>query len=97
MAKREWPWNTNKTFKYLNDIALKRIKKYYGKKTKNITEKEKQKHKAYFKGETGIFIIKKLTCDINEHCKLPEAIELRKKLGHNHDNIMVWEETSIAE
>ena len=76
VAKREWPWNTNKTFKYLNDIALKRIKKYYGKKKKKIF--------------IGIFI-KKLTCDITEHCKLPEAIEL------NHDNIMVWEETSIAE
>ena len=57
------------------DIALKRIKKYYGKKTKNIMEKEKQKYKAYFKGETGIFIIKKLTRDIIERCKLPEAID----------------------
>ena len=78
------------------DITLKRIKKYYGKKTKNITEKEKQKQKAYFKGETGIFMIKKLTRDIIERCKLPEAIELRKKLGYNHDDIMVREETSIA-
>ena len=69
------------------DIALKRIKKDYGKKTKNITEKEKQKCKAYFKGETGISIIK-LTRDIIEYCKLPEAIELRKKLGYNHDDIM---------
>ena len=61
------------------DIALKRIKKYYGKKTKNIIEKEKQKYKAYFKGETGIFIIEKLTRVITERCKLPEAIEFRKK------------------
>ena len=44
----------------ISDIALKRIKKYYGKKTKIITEKEKQKYKAYFKGETGIFIIESL-------------------------------------
>ena len=57
------------------DIVLKRIKKYYGKKAKNIMEKEKQKYKAYFKGETGIFIIKKLTRDINERCKLPEATD----------------------
>ena len=78
-------------------IALKEIKKNYGKKTKNITEKEKQKCKAYFKGETGIFIIEKLTRDIIECCKLPEAIELRKKLGYNHDDIMVREETPIAE
>ena len=79
------------------DIALKEIKKYYGKKTKNIAEKEKQKCKAYFKGETGIFIIERLTRDIIECCKLPEAIKLRKQLGYNHDNIMVREETPITE
>ena len=59
------------------DIALKRIRKYCGKKTKDITEKEKQKYKAFFENETGIFIIEKLTRDITERCKLPEAIELR--------------------
>ena len=63
------------------DVALKRIKKYYGKKTKDITEKEEEKYKAYFEGETGGFIIEELTRDIIERCKLPEAIELRKKLG----------------
>ena len=79
------------------DVTLKRIKKYHGKKTKKkITEEEKQKYKAYFEGEAGIFIIEKLTRDIIEHCKLQEAIEL-KKLGYNHDDIMVCEETSIAE
>ena len=31
------------------------------------------------------------------HCKLPEAIELRKKLGYNHSNIIIREKTSIAE
>ena len=67
------------------------------KRPKNITEEEKQKYKAYFEGETGIFIIKKLTRDITERCKLPEAMELRKKLGYNHDDIMAREETSIAE
>ena len=71
------------------DPALKRIRKYCGKKTKTITEKEKQKYKAFFEGETSIFIIEKLTRDIIERCKLPEAIELRKKLGYNHDNIMI--------
>ena len=67
------------------------------KKTKDITEEEKQKYKAFFEGETGIFIIEKLTRDITKRCKLPEGIELRKKLGYNHEEIMVWEETSIAE
>ena len=67
------------------------------KKQKNITGKEKQKYKAYFKDETGIFIIEKLTRDIVERCKLPEAIEFRKKLGYNHNDIMIRKETSIAE
>ena len=42
MAKRERPRNTNK---YLNiaEVVLGRIKKYYGKKTKKISEGEKQK------------------------------------------------------
>ena len=79
------------------DIALKRIGKYCRKKTKDITEEEKQKYKAFFEGETGIFIIENLTRDIIERCKLPEAIELRKKLGYNHNDIMICEETSIAE
>ena len=66
------------------------------KKQKNI-KREKQKYKGFFEGETGIFIIEKLTRDIIERCKLPEAIELRKKLGYNHDDIMVREEILIAE
>ena len=70
------------------DVALKRIKKYCGKKTKNITEEEKQKYKAFSDAETGTFIIEKLTRDIIEHCKLPEAMELRKRLGYNHDDII---------
>ena len=65
-------------------------------KKKDITKEEKEKYKTFFEGETGIFIIEKLTHDIIEHCKLPEAIELRKKLGYNHDDIMIREETSIA-
>ena len=32
-----------------------------------------------------------------EHCKLPKDIELRKKLGYNHNDIIVGEETSRAE
>ena len=86
---------TNHTNIY--NIALERITKILWKKTKDITEEEKEKYKAFFEGEAGIFIIEKLTRDIIERCKLPEAIELRKKLGYNHDDIMVREETSIAE
>ena len=47
------------------------------KKAKDITEQEK-KYKAFFEGETGIFIIEKFTLHIIKRCKLPEAIELRK-------------------
>ena len=70
------------------DVALRRIKKYCGKKQKTL-RKKKKKYKAFFKGKEGIFIIEKLTRDIIEHCKLPKAIELGKKLGYNHDDIMV--------
>ena len=34
--------------------------------------------------------------DIIERCKLPEAIKLRTKLGYNHNDIMIREETSTA-
>ena len=79
------------------EVVLKRIIKYCRKKTKDITEEEKQKYKAFFKGEEGAFIIEKLTRDVIERCKLPKAIELRIKLGYNHEDIVVLEETSIAE
>ena len=62
------------------DVVLKRIQKYCGKKTKDITEEEKQQYKAFFKGKEGVFIIEKLTRDIIERCKLPDTIELRKKI-----------------
>ena len=52
----------------------------------NITEEEKQKYKAYFEGQPGIFIIEKFTRDIIERCKLPETIQLRKKLGYDHND-----------
>ena len=57
---------------------MERIRKHCGKKTKDITEEKKEKYKAFFEDETGIFIIEKLTRDIIEHCKLPESTELRK-------------------
>ena len=79
------------------NVVLKIIRKYCGKKTKYITEEEKQKYKAYFEGKTDVFIIEKLPRDIIQRFKLPEAIELRRKLGYNHSDIMVREETSIAE
>ena len=50
------------------DIALKRIKKYCGKETADITEKEKEKYKTFFEGETNIFIIGKLTRNTIEPC-----------------------------
>ena len=79
------------------DAALKRIRKYCGKKTKDITEEEKEKYKAYFEGEVGIFIIEKLARNIIERCQISDAIKLRKKLRYNQDDIMIREEISIAE
>ena len=66
------------------DVVLKRIRKYCG-----ITEEEKEKYKAFFEGEEGVFINRKLARDIIERCKLPKAIGFRKKLGYNHDDVMV--------
>ena len=66
-------------------------------KKQKTLQKKKKKYKSFFKDKDGIFIIEKLTRDIIECCKLPRAIELRKKLGYNHNDIMVSEETSIAE
>ena len=79
------------------DAVLQRNRKYLGKKAKYITEEEKEQYKCYFENKKGVFIIEKLARDVIERCKLPEAIELRKKLGYNHDDIMIREETSIAE
>ena len=80
----------------ITDAALKRIRKYCGKKTKDITEEEKEKYKAYFEGEAGIFIIEKLARNIIERCQISDAIKL-KKLRYNQDDIMIREEISIAE
>ena len=60
------------------DVVLKRMRKYCDKKTKNITEEEREKYKASFKDEEGVLIIEKLERDVIARCKLPEAIELRK-------------------
>ena len=79
------------------DVVLKRIRKYCAKRTKNITREEKEKYEAFFEGEENVFIFEKLARDIIGRCKLPKAIELRKKIGYNHDEIIVWEEVSIAE
>ena len=49
------------------------------------------------KAKKGAFIVEKPAPDVMENCKLPEAIDLRKRLEYNHDNIMVREKTSIAE
>ena len=95
-GKKERRHNTSKPYNIYN-IALERIRKHYGKKTKDITKGEKEKYKIFFEGEADIFIIEKLTRDTTERCKLLEAIELREQLVYNHDDIMIQEETSIAE
>ena len=81
----------------ISGTALRRIKKYCGKKVKYVTEKEKNNTNHFFKDKYGIFIIEKLSRDMIERCKLPKAIELRKKLEYNHTDIMICEETTIAE
>ena len=41
----------------IDDVALKRIRKYCDKNTKDITKEEKENYKAFFEDEKGIFII----------------------------------------
>ena len=71
------------------DVVLKRIRKYCSKKKKKSLQKKKKKYKAALEGEEGVFIIEKLARDITERCKLPKAIEFRKKIGFNHDEMMI--------
>ena len=52
-------------------------------------QKKKKRYKAALEGEEGVFIIEKLARDIIERCKLPKAIEFRKKIGFNHDEMMI--------
>ena len=69
-------------------------------KKQKTLQKMKKKYKTLFKDKKGIFIIEKVTRDITKRRKWPKAIELglnKKKLGCNCNNIMVSEETSIAE
>ena len=61
------------------DPVLKRIEKYYGKKINYITDKEKKNF--FFNNKTGVYIVEKLAGDLTEGCELPEALDLRKKLG----------------
>ena len=81
----------------IKTVKYYKISKYCGKK-QNTSQKKKKKNENHFLKVKKVFsLLKKLTHDIIERCKLPEVIELRKKLGYNHDDIMVQEETSIAE
>ena len=53
-------------------------------KKQKTSQKKKKKNRKRFLKVTQVFL-------------LPKAIELRKKLGYNHGDIMVREQTSIAE
>ena len=67
-------------------------------KKQSILQKKKRNYtNATLKTKKVFLLLKNSACDIIERCKLPQAIEPRKKSGYNHDNIMDQEETSIAE
>ena len=59
---------------------------------KYITEKGKREYRTFLEGIEGAFIIGKNALDVIERCKLPIAIKFRKKLGYNHNDIMVREQ-----
>ena len=67
------------------DVVLQRIRNYSGKKRR----KRKRKIQSFFWRWRGCFYYWKTCTDMIERCKLPKAVELRKKLGYNHDDIMV--------
>ena len=77
-GKNERRGNTTGAFKCCWCWVKENQKILWQKKTKYITEEEKQKYKAFFKGEEDVFIIEKFARDIIERCKLPETIEFRK-------------------
>ena len=56
------------------DIALKRIRKYCGKKQKTLQKEKNKNTKHFLKIKKVFLLLKKLTRDIIERCKLPEAI-----------------------
>ena len=57
-------------------------------KKQKTLQKKKKKYKSFFKNKDSYFITEKPARDIIERCKLPKAIELREKLGYNHDDII---------
>ena len=75
-------WNKMKDVKIqknhtnIYNTALERIRKYCGKKRKDITVEEKEKYKAFFEGEAGILIIEKLTRDIIESHRIKKRIRI---------------------
>ena len=60
-------------------------------KKQKTSQKKKKKNTKHFLKVKNVFekLFEKLTRDIIECCKLPKTIELRKKLGYNHNDIMV--------
>ena len=53
IKKEKGHWN-------ISDTALRRIKKYYGKKIKDITEKEKKNTKHFLKIKMVFLLLKSL-------------------------------------
>ena len=76
------------------DPVLKRIRKYCSKKQKTLQKKKNKDTKHVLKVKK---LIEKLARDIIELCKLQKAVEPRRKIGYNPVDIMIREETSIAE
>ena len=54
--------NSEKQLAHSNiaDVALKRIRKYLGKKGKHITKKEKEQYKCYFENKKVFLLLKNL-------------------------------------
>ena len=77
-------------------LCLRKSENTAAKKQKHYGRRKRKMQSTFWRWRS-VFIIEKLARDVTERCKLPEGIEFRKKLGYNHNDIMVREETSIAE
>ena len=92
----KWYWNKIWAFKYWW-CCVKGNQIYCGKKRKDITKEEK-KYKAFFQGKTSKSFYYWKTCSwYNWTLQITKTHRINKKLGYNQDDIIVREETSIAE
>ena len=69
--------------KHGENVVLKELKSIMAKKQKTSQKKKMENIKHFLQAKQVFLLLKNVQC-----CKLPEAIELRKKLRYNHKDII---------